>query len=83
MRADCLVYEIMVFGFLFYFSAVFHALFYIYFIKPLCLKQFFVRRALASSITGEDCRNVVERCVSAQLPELPQMGFYTLQLLGN
>lgn len=72
------------FGFLFfYFSAVFHVLIYIYFIKPLCLMQFFVRRASASSITGEDCQTVVNLHVSAQLPELPQMGFYTLQLLGN
>lgn len=45
--------------------------------------QFIVRRAFASSIIGEDCQNVVNLHVSAQLPELPQMGFYTIQLLGN
>lgn len=69
--------------FLFNFSAVFHALIYIYIIKPLCLMQFFVRRAFASSIRGEDFQNVVNLHVSAQLPELPQIGVYTLQLLGN
>lgn len=53
MQPDCLVYEIMVL--VFYFSAVFHALIYIYFIQLLCLMQFFMRRAFASSITGEDC----------------------------
>ena len=49
--------------------------------------QFFVSLKSPSSMTGEDCLNVVKLSVGEQLTEFPEMeiffSFYSLQLLGG